>query len=98
MKRTTILADEELLLEAKHLAEHQGRTLTSLVQEALRDYVRANHPPRTLSFAGAGRSGQPRLAHKDEAILAEGLSEIEGWSPRRAVRRMNQDAPARRKS
>jgi predicted transcriptional regulator len=39
MKRTTIMADESLILEAKHLAEQEGRTFNAVVQDALREYL-----------------------------------------------------------
>jgi hypothetical protein len=39
MKRTTILADEGLLREAKQLAARRRITFTTLVQEALREYL-----------------------------------------------------------
>lgn len=84
MKRTTILADEALLVEVKHLAEQEGRTLTAIVQEALRAYVRTHQPPRRLSVAGAGRSGQPQLARQEQVTLSDEITPLEGWSPKRA--------------
>ncbi len=83
MKRTTILADEGLLIEAKHLADQQGQTFTALVQEALREYIQTHRPQRRLSFAGIGWSGDPDLARRDEEILAAEIDPVEGWSPRR---------------
>lgn len=85
MKRTTILADSELVLEAKHLASLEGRTFTALVQDALRDYVEAHRPARRrISFAGIGRSGSSLTAEEMDRMLIAGLDPIEGWSPRRS--------------
>lgn len=83
MKRTTILADEALLLEVQQLAASQGKTVTAVVQEALRAYVEAHRGGRRLSFAGIGRSGQHYAAGHEEAILAAEAGPVEGWSPRR---------------
>jgi hypothetical protein len=82
-RRTTILADESLLIEARALAERQGVTFTALVQEALRDYLHAHRRPSRVSFAGSGRSGNPQLARSDEQVLAQEIEAREGWSPRR---------------
>jgi hypothetical protein len=87
MKRTTILAEEGLLVEAKHLAQRQGKTLTALFQEALRDYIRANRPPRRLpDFVGMGRSDDPTVSQRVHEILAAEVDPIEGLSPRRYKR------------
>jgi hypothetical protein len=85
MRRTTILADEQLLVEARYLAERQGRTFTDLVQEALREYIRAHRAPRQLSIIGIARSNEPNVARRDEEILAAEVDPIEGWSPRRQL-------------
>lgn len=83
MKRTTILADEALLLEVQQLAASQGKAVTAVVQEALRAYVRAPRAGRHFSFAGIGRSGQRYGAGHEEAMLAAKASPVEGWSPKR---------------
>jgi hypothetical protein len=84
MKRTTILADDGLFLEAKYIASRQGKTFTALVQDALRDYIEAHRPPRRISFAGIGRSGKSRTPEELDAELIAGLDRYEGWSPPRA--------------
>ena len=81
MKRTTILADEDLLTEARYLATQQGKTLTDVIQEALREYVRAHQSPRRISFTGLGHSGEPRLWQKEEEILASEVTPTAGWAP-----------------
>src|SRR2546421_12243549 len=85
MKRTTILVDEGLLVEARQLAAQQGMTFTTVVQEALREYVAAHRPQRRISFMGMGCSGQPPLDlrdGRDEEILAAEIDPIYGWAPR----------------
>ena len=93
MKRTTIMADEALLLDARHLAQQQGMTFTALLQDALREYIAAHRPPRRLpEFVGLGHSSEPNVAERDEEILAAEIDPIEGWSPRRRRELLGGDA------
>jgi hypothetical protein len=87
MRRTTILADEHLLIEAKHLATREVKTFTALLQDALRDYVERHRPKRRVSFAGIGRSGESRTSEQMDAELIAGLDRHEGWSPPRGSSR-----------
>lgn len=84
MKRITILADEDLLLEAQQLAAERGTSFTAIVQEALRAYLAMHRPRRTLSFIAAGRSGQPYPVDAEsgweETVLAQSIDPAEGWS------------------
>src|SRR5579875_3841416 len=41
VKRTTIFVDDDLLVEAQHLAKRRGITFTALIDEALRAHVQA---------------------------------------------------------
>src|SRR5438477_532166 len=69
MKRTTVLADEGLLLEATNLARRQGKTLTSVIREALAEYVVAHRPKkRDLSWAPVGDSGDPTILERRREI------------------------------
>ena len=58
--RTTVRLDEHLLKEAKQLAARSGRTLTAVIEEALRQMLarREKHPKRTRvklpTFRGNG--------------------------------------------
>ncbi|HEY3118355.1 MAG TPA: type II toxin-antitoxin system VapB family antitoxin [Chloroflexota bacterium] len=79
MKRTTILADESLLWEAKKLAEREGKTFTDVVREALAEYVAAHRRPRKLSIIGIGH-GPGNVAEHDEEILRREIHPIYGWS------------------
>lgn len=71
--RTTIRLDEELLTQAKQLAARTGRTLTAVIEDALRrafaDAKRAKkHPPARLpTFRGDGL--QPGVDLDDTAAL-----------------------------
>lgn len=71
MKRTTIVADESLLLELKHQAKREGKTVSELIREALEEYRRRSKGKKTLSFVGAGRSGRKDISEKSEKILEE---------------------------
>ena len=81
MKRTTIMADEALLLEVRDLAAREGKTLTAVFEEALRAYVGARRPRHRVSFLGVGDSGQCEIDL--DAILAAEINPEAGWSPRR---------------
>ena len=84
MKRTTILADEELLAEAKELAAKQGISFTALVQQALRNYIAMYRLPRRISFAGMYSSGSSLTSEEMDQMLADGLDPIAGWMHDRA--------------
>ena len=45
--RTTVRLDEHLLGEAKRYAAESGRTLTSLIEDALREAVARHRTPAT---------------------------------------------------
>lgn len=81
-KRTTILADPELLLDARYLARREGKTFTALVQDALREYIEAHRTPRGLpSFVGMVSSGGgPWTAEDLDEILKRDIHPIYGWS------------------
>ena len=84
MKRTTIFVDDDLLLEAQHIAKQRETTFTEVVQEALRAYVQANRAPRRISFIGIGHSGRPTQELQDgwdEAVLRAEVG-ANGWSHR----------------
>lgn len=44
--RTTVRLDQHLLLEAKKLAAESGRTLTAVIEDALRDTLARRTPQR----------------------------------------------------
>jgi len=82
MKRTTVFVEDELLLEAQHLAKQRETTFTDVIQDALRAYVQANRSPRHISFIGIGRSGRSPEEFRpgwDEEELRAGIG-VNGWS------------------
>ena len=100
MRRTTILADGELLVEAKHLARMEGRPFTALVHDALTEYIQRHRPRRKLSFVGIGRSGYADTSERHHEILAQAVDPITGWSPDRgpgrSAEQVAQDDPSGR--
>ena len=89
-KRTTILADEVLLLEARHFAKQNGTSFTKVVETALREYMEAHRPARHMEFIGMGCSSGPVFSVADgwdEEILAAAADPVAGWAPDAPVRR-----------
>ncbi len=84
--RTTIHLPDDLLLQAKREAAASRRTLTSLIEDALRQSlsrkeVREDRRPVRLTTFGAGGS-QPGVDLDDSAGLLD-LMEAGGDPPRR---------------
>ena len=94
MKRTIILVDEELLLEARQVGVREGKTLTDVIREALTNYVAAHRAGRRLSFVDMGNSGDPGLAHQTDEILSAETDPIDGWAPRQGSERPRPDTAA----
>lgn len=72
--RTTIRVDDELLREAKELAARTGRTLTAVIEDALREtfsrqHGSAAHPVELPTFRGGGL--RPGVDLDDSAALLE---------------------------
>ncbi len=81
MKRTTILADESLILEVKQYGEETGKSTTEIVQDALREYLKARrHQRKPLSFVGIGRSGREDISARAEEILEASVDKEKGWA------------------
>lgn len=80
MKRTTIFAEEDVLLELKHLAKTQDRTLTEVIREALRHYVQRHRPEtQRFSFIGMAAFEPDDVARRAEEILANEIKRESGW-------------------
>jgi len=84
MIRTTVLAEEHLILEARALAAQQGTTLTQVVHEALALYIAANRKRGAPSIVGIGESGESDVSERSDEILRSEIDPIAGWSPRRS--------------
>ncbi|HAH08451.1 MAG TPA: hypothetical protein DCM05_18320 [Elusimicrobia bacterium] len=58
MTRTTILADDSLLLEIRALAARAGVSVSAVIRQALEKFVREQKKEKAApSFLGIGRSG-----------------------------------------
>jgi hypothetical protein len=62
LKRTTILADPDLLDRVDRHARLVQATKTAIVTAALEEYLAAHAPPPELSFVAVGRSAHGRLS------------------------------------
>ena len=62
MKRTTILADPDLLDRVDRLARRRRTTKTALIAAALEAYLESEATPADLPFVGIGRSSHGRLS------------------------------------
>ena len=81
MKRTTIQAEEKLLLELENLAYRRGTTMSQMVREAIAEYVVSHREETKLpSFFGIGASGRSDVSERAEEILAEDTGKPSGWS------------------
>ena len=84
--RTTIRLDDELLTRTKELAARTGRSLTGVIEDALREMLdrrspAAKRPPvRLPTFAGKGL--QPGVDLDDSAALLDLMDGFDG-PPRR---------------
>ena len=80
--RTTIRLDEHLLAEAKELAARTNRTLTSVIEEALRELLGrqrkdvARQPVVLPTFDGQGL--QPGVDLDDSAALLNLMERADG--------------------
>jgi predicted transcriptional regulator len=73
--RTTIRLDDQLLTEAKRLALESGRTLTAVIEDAVREVVaRRKETPKvkkTRLVTDGGRGLQPGVRLDNNAALLE---------------------------
>ncbi len=83
MKRTTIVADDDLLREMQHLAQRRGITFTAVLQDAMRAYLDAQRPSTIESLAGIVTMDEPvdYSDGRDEEELAAGVHPIYGLAP-----------------
>ena len=88
MKRTTIMAGEDTLLELKAIAQRQGKSTSQVIREALVKYVVSHRVERRyknplLAPAGFGEnSGETDVSERAEEILVVEIEPIRGWSLR----------------
>ena len=70
-ERTTVTLPIGLALRLRVDAEAGGRSVSSIVREALEAYYETRALPSLPSFTGVGRSGRADTAERAEEILAE---------------------------
>jgi hypothetical protein len=76
--RTTIRLDETLLAAAKIAAAQSGRTLTAVIEDALRQALRSRQEPvrgRTRLKTVRGRGLRPGVSLDDGAALLDLMDE-----------------------
>jgi hypothetical protein len=71
--RTTLLLEDDVYKRAKHLAVDQGRTLTSVFEEALREYLSKHGPgvPFSIRDVAAGAGGMLVGVDQIKRVLEE---------------------------
>jgi predicted DNA-binding protein len=69
IRRTTILADADLLDRVERLARRTGRTKTAVVTAALEAYLSEQDPASDLPFVAVGRSSHGRLSLDGRSIV-----------------------------
>lgn len=70
MKRTTILADEDLLPEIQEIAAEEKKSMAKVMREAMKSYIRKKRPGKKKpSFVGIARSGRKDIAERHEDLL-----------------------------
>lgn len=72
-RRTTILADADLLERVDRLARRTGTTKTALIATALEAYLAEHEGQPRLGFVAVGRSGHGRLSLDARRIARRGL-------------------------
>ena len=88
MKRTTIMADEDTLLELKAIAQRENKSTSQVIREALAKYVvthraEGRYKNPLLALVGLGESdGETDVSERAEEILAAEIDPIRGWSYR----------------
>jgi hypothetical protein len=66
MKRTTIVAPEELLDRLRRVAAERGTSMAMLVREALEEKARSQRPkPRSLGIGDSGQTDTARRAGEE---------------------------------
>lgn len=82
--RTTVRLDDELLREAKRLALDSGRTVTAVIEDALREVVaRRQESPKAKKIrliTDGGKGLQPGFCLDNNAALLDVMEEETGDS------------------
>lgn len=66
MRRTTIVASDELLERLRRAATERGIAMAELIREALEEKVKSYHPlPRSLGIGASGHTDTARRAGEE---------------------------------
>lgn len=79
--RTTILIQDDLLLEVRRVAQTRGVTLTEVIGNALKTYVESQPHAGLPSFTAAGRSrgpGSGKVARNTRKLVGRSVDPYEG--------------------
>jgi metal-responsive CopG/Arc/MetJ family transcriptional regulator len=69
MRRTTIVAPEDLLAQLRRVAAERNTSMATLIREALEEKVKSHRPkPRSLGIGDSGRSDISRRTAEEPAI------------------------------
>ncbi|MGZ8502455.1 MAG: CopG family ribbon-helix-helix protein [Candidatus Limnocylindrales bacterium] len=86
-RRTTIMADPDLLERVDRLARRERTTKTAVITAALEAWLDVHERPATLPFVGIGRSSHGRLSLDGRSIARREMGRRETEpGPVRAVR------------
>jgi predicted DNA-binding protein len=77
-RRTTILADSDLLERLERYARRQGTTKTAVISAAIEAYLDERDTPPPLTFVAVGRSGHGRLSLDGKSIVRRELGRGSG--------------------
>ena len=84
--RTTIRIDDQLLAEIKQLAARSGQTLTTVIEDALRQMLARQQQAAKRSFIKlitvSGNGPQPGVDLDDSAALLDLMEKVDGSSRR----------------
>jgi predicted transcriptional regulator len=73
MKRTTIFADDDVLVALKRLSQREKKSLAQVMREAFEAHVSGKRAPSDrLPFAGKFASGRGDVAERHEELLWPG--------------------------
>jgi hypothetical protein len=71
VERTTVTLPAALARRVRAQARTSGRSVSSILREALEAYLEGQEPPGLPSFTGVGASGRGDLSERVEELLAE---------------------------
>ena len=73
-QRTSILLKQEDFINLKTLSRKTNKSTSSLIQEAVNDFLAKKIKEKEIGIAGMVDSGDPHFAEKDEEILDKIIS------------------------